>query len=52
MTRTRDLAKAVGLEVRKVHGRFRIWNPRSGSHLDVKRKKRAKKFLRWLSKRS
>ena len=51
MKKIRKLAKRAGLDVRKVEGRFRLWNPRSWSHLDVKGKKRVKKLLRRLLKK-
>jgi hypothetical protein len=48
MKKLRKRAKAVGLEVRKVGGRYRLWNARSGAHLDFTKKKRLKRLLRRL----
>jgi hypothetical protein len=51
MKKLRKRAKVVGLEIRKVGGKFRLWNVCSGSHLDVKRKKRVKQLLAWIEAR-
>jgi hypothetical protein len=51
MKKLRKRAKAVGLEIRKVSGKFRLWNVRTGSHLDLK-KKHVKQLLRRLQGRS
>jgi hypothetical protein len=51
MKKLRKRAKVAGLEIRKVGGKFRLWNVRSGSHLDVKRKKRVKQLLAWIEER-
>jgi hypothetical protein len=46
MNKLRKRSKVVGLEIREVGGKFRLWNVRSGAHLDVKRKKRVKRSWR------
>jgi hypothetical protein len=51
MKKLRKRAKVAGLEIRKVGGKFRLWNVRSRSHLDVKRKKRVKQLLAWIEER-
>jgi hypothetical protein len=48
MKKLHKRAQAVGLEIRKVNGKYRLWNARTGSHLDMKKKKRVKQLLRWL----
>jgi hypothetical protein len=51
MKKLQKRAKTVGLEIRKVSGKFRLWNARTGSHLDLKKKRRMKQLLRWLQHR-
>ena len=51
MKKLHKRAKVVGLEIRKVGGKFRLWNVRTGSHLDLKKKRGVKQLLRWLQDR-
>jgi hypothetical protein len=52
MKKLRKRAKAAGVEIRKVSGKFRLWNVRTGSHLDLKKKRRVKQLLRRIQGRN